>query len=72
MFSALAGALLFLVQLFILTMTTATPITRDQLIYDCAVWAIDEDPELLQELLEAYFSKLSTEDLEELHGRVYQ
>ena len=53
-------------------MTTAAPLTRDELIYDCSMWAIDNDPELCQELLEAYFSKLSTEDLEELRGRVYQ
>ena len=52
--------------------TAAAPITRDKLIYNCSMWAIDNDPELLQELLEAYFSKLSTEDLEELHGRVYE
>ena len=48
-----------------------TDLTRDKLIYDCAMWAIDEDPELLQELLEAYFSKLSTDDLKDLHNRVY-
>ena len=49
-----------------------TALTRDQLINDCWLWAIDNDPELLQELLVAYYSKLSTEDLEEFHTSVYK
>ena len=52
-------------------MTTTPAINRDQLTHDCAMWAIDNDPELLQELLEVYFAKQSTDDLKDLHDRVY-
>ena len=71
MFGALNGRFTFYCPIYTLTMTTAAPITRDELIYNCSMWAIDNDPELCQELLEAYFSKQSDDDLKELHDRVY-
>ena len=41
-----------------------------QVVYDLAMWAIDNDAELMQELAEKYFSSLEKDDLLEMHERL--
>ena len=43
----------------------------DAMIYQLSMWAIDEDPELMQELAEAYWRNIPVEDAEELHKSLF-
>ena len=48
-----------------------TTIDKQEMIYNLAMWAIDNDAELMQELAEKYFASLSDEDIREFHDRLY-
>lgn len=54
-----------------MTSTTSTELAPAQIIEDMAMWAIDNDAELMLELAVKYYQSCDIEDLRDIHSRIY-
>ncbi len=52
-------------------MTTTTETSPTQIVHDMAMWAIDNDADLMLELATKYYQSCDVEDLREIHTRLY-
>ncbi len=54
-----------------MTSTIISETSPTQIVHDMAMWAIDNDADLMLELATKYYQSCDVEDLREIHTRLY-